>query len=120
MRPVDEIAELIRTREDWSDAAVLTELGALEPLPDEDVFYADGALSSAAWGRANLFVALAGVCATRKLRPAAELLLGRASDGDPGEMMRGLRHSLEAIFSPDWEELTRVCIACMRSPRAGT
>lgn len=118
--PVDEIDEHMRVREGWSDAAVLADLIALEPLPDEDVFYSDSALSSAAWARANLFVALSGVCATRKLRPAAKLLLERASEGDPGEMMRGLRHALEGIFTPDWEDLARVCIECMSSQRAGT
>jgi HEAT repeat protein len=118
--PVDEIDELTRVREGWSDAAVLADLIALEPLPGEDGFYADRALSSAAWARANLFVALGGVCAARRLRPAAKLLLERASDGDPGEMMRGLRHSLEAIFNPDWGDLARVCVECLRSERAGT
>jgi hypothetical protein len=118
--PLDEIDHLIRVREGWSDAAVLADLVALEPLPDEGVFYADSPLSSVAWARATLFLALAAVCTTRRLRPAAKLLLERAGDGDPGEMMRGLRHALEGIFSPDWEDLARVCVECMRSERAGT
>lgn len=120
MSPADEIDELMRVREAWSDAAVLADLVALEPLPREELFYADDADSPVAWARANLFVALGGVCAKRKLRRAANLLLERASDGDPGEMMRGLRHTLEAIFDPDWQDLARLCIECMRSERAGT
>ena len=105
--PADEMDEMIRSREAWSDATVLDELLALEPLPDEDTFYAANS-SDEVWSRANLFHALAQICAKRKLRPAAPLLLERASDGDPGEMMRVLRHSLEAIFNPDWAALARV------------
>lgn len=49
--PVDEINELIRVREGWSDAAVLADLVDLEPLPREDVCYAaDSALSPYARG----------------------------------------------------------------------
>jgi hypothetical protein len=34
--------------------------------------------------------------------------------------MRGLRHSLEAIFNPDWNALADICIDAAKSPRLGT
>lgn len=66
------------------------------------------------------YVALSDVAAQRKLRPAVRLLLERACNGDPGEMMRGLRHSFEAIFTPDWNELADVCMDLSTSTRQGT
>ncbi len=51
---------------------------------------------------------------------ALRLLLDRACYGDPGEIMRGLRHSLEAIVDPDWPALADVCLEAARSPRPGT
>lgn len=47
--PVAEIDEMISAREPWSDARVLAELTVLEPLPQEDVFCAEGADTSAVW-----------------------------------------------------------------------
>ncbi len=66
------------------------------------------------------YVALSDVAAERRLRPAARLLLERACNGDPGEMMRGLRHACERIFNPDWTALADVCIELSASERPGT
>jgi hypothetical protein len=46
--------------------------------------------------------------------------LERACNGDPGEMMRGLRHASERIFDPDWAALADVCIELSVSKRPGT
>lgn len=54
------------------------------------------------------------------MRPAVRLLLERACNGDPGEMMRGLRHACERIFNPDWAALADVCIELSVSKRPGT
>lgn len=100
---------MVEARASKTDDEVLAELEAFAPLPEETD-----------WDRAELFVALADLAAMRKLRAAAPLLLERASYADAGEMMRGLRHSLEAIFNPDWAALADVCIEASRSSRAGT
>ena len=47
-------------------------------------------------------------------------LLDRACYGDPGEIMRGLRHTLEAIMDPDWTALADICMDAARSERPGT
>jgi hypothetical protein len=65
-------------------------------------------------------MALSDVAAERKLRPAVRLLLERAGNGVPGEMMRGRRHALERIFNPDWATLADVCIELSASERPGT
>jgi hypothetical protein len=69
---------------------------------------------------AYLYVALCDIAAARKLRAAVPLLLEKASFGDPGEMMRGLRHTLEGIMAPDWSALTAICVTALESSRAGT
>jgi hypothetical protein len=96
---------------------VLGELAALPPLPDEDdsVWEQD-----ATWQEAYRFGALADVAAVRRLTPAVRLLLDRACYGDPGEMLRGLRHALEAIVNPRWSELADICLEAARSSRPGT
>jgi hypothetical protein len=117
MSPAEQIDALVKARATSSDASVLGELAAFAPLPDEaSPAWAD----DATWARAYLFVALSDVCALRRLRRAVALLLERACYGDPGEMMRGLRHACEAIFDPDWADLAALCIERTASPRAGT
>ena len=100
-----------------SDADVLRELESLPVLPAED---------SDAWGEdspwwqtAERFTALADIAAERQLRAAIPLLLGRSCYGDPGEMMRGLRHALEAIVAPDYDALTPYCVEAAASPQPG-
>ena len=115
-KPAEVIARLVADRAKRTDQELLSELKALKPLPPE---LSDAWSSDATWAKAHLFVALADLAAKRKLRAAAPLLLERASLGDPGEMMRGLRHSLEKIFKPDWPALTQVCITQLQSGPAG-
>ena len=101
-----------------SDIELLAELAALHALADES----DPCWSSDDyWLRiAEPYLALADLVATRKLHPAIRLLLDRACYGDPGEIMRGLRHNLEAIANPDWWFLAEECLQAAQSPRLGT
>ncbi len=115
-KPAEVIARLVADRAKRTDQELLSELKAFKPLPPE---LSDAWSSDATWAKAQLFVALGDLAAKRKLRAAAPLLLERASLGDPGEMMRGLRHSLEKIFKPDWPALTQVCITQLESGPAG-
>ncbi len=115
--PYQIIADSASARESASDADILGELSALSPLPDEG----DPAWDrDATWQEGYRFVALADVAAARRLKPAIRLLLDRACYGDPGEMFRGLRHSMEAIVNPHWSELADICLEAARSPRLGT
>jgi len=116
-RPHQIIAEIAADYAGRSDAVVLADLTALPPLADAD----DPCWrTDAYWQIAYRYVALADVAGSRRLASAIALLLERASYGDPGEMMRDLRHSLEAIVNPDWPKLAEICIAACRSPRRGT
>lgn len=115
--PRQVIAEYFDAFGRTSDEDVLTALAALAPLPDESSIEWD---NYDTWDRANQFVAFADLAAARRLKPAISLLLERACFGDPGEMMRGLRHSLEAIVAPDWRSLATICIQCATSLRPGT
>lgn len=117
-KPHEIIRDLAAERSKRSDDEVLAEIERISPLADE---------GDAAWDDPNYwsnfayrYVALSDVAAERKLRPAVRLLLERACNGDPGEMMRGLRHSFEAIFAPDWAALADVCMELCESKRAGT
>lgn len=117
-KPHEIIAGMVASHAGASDAQVLAAIAALAPLEDE---------SSARWNddaywhaAAYPFVALADVAALRKLRPAIRLLLDRACFGDPGELMRGLRHGFEAIVNPDWAALADICMAACASARPGT
>ena len=103
---------------DLSDAELLAELRALGPLPDEtDPCWRDLNF----WRRdPTRYMELADLAQLRKLRPAIRLLLDRACFGDPGEMMRVLRHRLEAIANPDWTFLADVCLEAAQSGRLGT
>lgn len=115
-KPAEVIAGLVADRAKRTDQELLSELKKFKPLPPE----ANDAWSSeATWARAHLFVALADLSAKRKLRAAAPLLLERAALGDPGELMRGLRHSLENIFKPDWPALVQICITQLQTGPAG-
>ena len=116
--PYQIIAEMAAARSSRTDDEILAELAALPPLADEtDPCWA----SEDYWHRAAYpYLALVDVTATRRLRPAIKLLLDRACYGDPGEIMRGLRHGLEAIVAPDWPSLADICLDAARSTRLGT
>lgn len=113
--PASIIERFVQEREGWSDAEILEELKGFPPLPGEEAFNQ----AAANWRDVYRFVALADVCAARKLRPAVVMLLERASFGDPGETMRGLRHHLERIAEPDWDFLTDACLEALNSPQPG-
>jgi hypothetical protein len=117
-KPHEMIRDLATGRASWSNNEILAEIEQLPPLADED---------DPIWGKesywqevAYLYLALSDVAAERKIRPAVRLLLERACFGDPGEIMRGLRHRCEEIFDPDWTALADVCIASCASKRPGT
>ncbi len=115
-RPTDIINRLVQELSARSDAEILADLRALPVLPDEgDPAWAD----QRTWRHAYSFVALSDVISARRLREGVPLLLDRACYGDPGEMMRGLRHTLEAVYEPAYEQLQPVCIAALSSPHAG-
>jgi hypothetical protein len=116
--PIDTIQRVARQLRPLSDVEFLTRLQALPALSDED----DPAWSSEDyWQRvAYPYLAFADVAAERKLRQAVRPLLERACYGDPGEIMRGLRHPLEAIFNPDWTALADEYLAIARGERLGT
>lgn len=114
--PAATIGHLAQERRAWPDGAVLQDLAALPPLADEAAL--NGPTGD--WSDVYRFVALAEVCAERRLRAAVPLLLDRAAFGDPGETMRGLRHHLEQIAGPDWDFLADACLHALRSPRPGT
>lgn len=111
---IERVKDDFRSR---SDADLLRELEALPILPaeDSDTWEAD----SPWWQTAQRFTALADLAAERRLRPAIPLLLGRSWYGDPGEMMRGLRHALEAIVAPDYDALTPFCVEAAASAQPG-
>ena len=116
-KPHETIARMVREREGRSDAEILSELRALEPLPPESSVDWDAA---ATWDRAYVLVALGDVVALRRLREGVVDVLNCMCLGDPGEMMRGMRHSLEAAVEEDWAFLARACVDSCRSDRAGT
>jgi HEAT repeat protein len=97
---------------------LLDELATLPPMADED----DRCWNTAAYWMtvAYPYVAFADLAAERLLRPAIRLLLDRACFGDPGEIMRGLRHALEAIVDLDWTALADDCLAAIQTARPGT
>lgn len=69
---------------------------------------------------AGLFVALAEQVGERRLAQGIGLLLDKACFGDPGEMMRGLRHALEAACDSNWSLLADTCASRAGSARPGT
>jgi HEAT repeats len=116
-RPYEIIEELYRERLNHQEQDILKELSELPILPDEE----DEAWNDdQTWRQAYLYVALADVAAQRKLTSAVVPLLEKASYGDPGEMMRGLRNQLEAIVAPDWKKLAHICSSLSKHPQKGT
>lgn len=101
-----------------NDAQIIAKLESLPALKDED----DPVWNNEEYWHdaAEVFLALSDISRKRRLRASIRLLLERACYGDPGEIMRGLRHSLEAIASPDWLYLADICIDLAESPRKGT
>lgn len=116
--PAQIIAGLAERYRSSSDPQLVAALAALPALRDEDDPAWDDEVYWA--GVAYPYLALADVAAERRLWPAVRLLLDRACFGDPGEIMRGLRHSLEAIANPDWAALAEACIAAIATGRPGT
>jgi hypothetical protein len=96
---------------------ILEEIRALEPLPDETDPSWD---HDSIWARTDLLIALADLIAARRLEQGIGLVLDKMCFGDPGEVMRSMRHSLEAAISPDWRRLAEICGERCASERAGT
>jgi HEAT repeat protein len=116
LKPSQMIQQMVIQRLVWPNEYILAELTAMPVLPDAgDVLWND----EKTWEQAYLFVALADVAAYKRLRPAIPLLFERACYGDPGEMMRGLRHSLEAIVEENWQLLGLECQRAAKSPQKG-
>ena len=118
LRPFEIIDAMVCERNQRSDEAIIGELNELPSLADEDdACWNDDSY----WTRvAYPYLALAQLAATRRLRAAIRPLLDHACFGDPGEIMRGLRHALEAIVNPDWAALADICMAAIESGRPGT
>jgi hypothetical protein len=116
--PAKTIDAVVKEMASATDDEVLDALFESEPLPDEsDPRWKDEAL----WFTvAYPFLGLAEVARLRKLRPAVRLILERASYGDPGETMRGLRHVFEGIYGPEWNLLAAEYLALARAERLGT
>jgi hypothetical protein len=115
--PAALIEELVAARAAASDDDLLRELAALAPLPDENAATWD---SDETWSAAYLLVAMADLIARRRIVDGVGLVLDRMCFGDPGEMMRGLRHAFEGALDPDWARLVSICASRCASQRAGT
>ncbi|GEM_PF-7019918 len=117
-QPVNIIERLAAVHDVLRDDQVLAAIASLPPLADET----DACWNSDEYwrGAAYPFLALADVAAKRRLKPAVRLFLERACYGDPGEIMRGLRHTFEAIYNPDWTSLADEYLAVARAERLGT
>jgi hypothetical protein len=118
LKPYQIIERMVELRRGRSDADILAELMALPPLSDED----DPCWETEKYWLevAYPYIALSDLVAARKLRDAIPMLLDRACFGDPGEIMRGLRHRLEAAVEGDWNNLADICLSAARSERLGT
>ncbi len=109
-------------RLEWTDEAVLAELQSLPALPDEDNQQGE---TNPLWDdplvrqQLAIYLAIADLVYERKLRGGVPLLLERASYGDMGETMRGLRHSLEAAYYGDLDGLNAVCLQMAQAPQPG-
>jgi len=116
--PAQIIADIASGLSARSDEAILAALAVIPALADED----DPCWNTDAYWHAIAYpyLALWDIAAERRLRPAIPLILDRACFGDPGEIMRNLCHTLEAIVKPHWFELTEPCVQALQSPRAGT
>jgi len=116
--PHEVIARIARSYANRSDEEILTAIRLLPELLDET---APEWASEEYWNSAVFpFMALSDIAGERKLLPAIRLLLDRACFGDPGEFMRGLRHSFERIVNPNWSVLADICITASVSQRLGT
>ena len=119
------IEEEYDLRSGQPDDVILAELQSLPILPDEDIRVGHRFLTNPHWDdpyirkQLAIYLAIADLVYERKLRAAVPLLLERASYGDMGETMRGLRHSLEAAYHPDWDDLNAVCLKMAQSPHNG-
>ncbi len=116
-RPHEIIEEMTAARIPLSDTQILAELSALPLLADED----DPCWETKEYWHqvAYPYLALWNIAAQRRLQAAVPLILERACYGDPGEIMRGLCHALEAIVAPNYEELSEPCLIAVQSPRPG-
>lgn len=114
--PLTMIEQYAKELSPLSDDELLRALRALAPLPPES--HKDWNEEST-WLAAYRFLAFSDLCATRRIRASVPLLLDRASSGDPGEMMRGLRHTLEGIFDPDRSGLAAVLCESTKSASPG-
>jgi hypothetical protein len=110
-----EVTKMMEERASRSDAEILKEFEALAPLDERTA-----ASEDAFWDQATMYLALTEMCAVRKLKPGARLILEKAEFGDPGSIMRGIRHSLERIYDPDWAGLAQVCVDAFKTGRPGT
>ena len=120
MTSINDMVEPHRSRlATLSNQELLDSLSTLEPLPDESDPGWDDA-DSTLWDRTGEFLAYADEVAGRRLIEGVGLVLERACFGDPGEMMRGLRHSLEHAVNGDWDRLAAICASALTSGRAGT
>jgi hypothetical protein len=117
--PVEYLKALREERAHWSDDAILTDLALLPVLPDEEDAGWDDLGEDSIWHSAYLYTALADMAAERKLKAAIPLILERACFGDPGEMMRGIRHRLERIVNPDMHILRDYCMQVAQSEYKG-
>ncbi len=108
---------LIEKYRAYSNEALLVELTSLPVLPDEKD---PGWKDLQTWvDLACPYLALAHIMGERRLEGAIIPLLEKASYGDPGEIMQGLRHTLERIVDPDWPLLVRICVQVSKSPYRG-
>ncbi len=116
--PHEIIAELSTQYLQSTNAEILQKLQSLPPLADEeDAIWDDDSY----WMEiAYPYLALARAARERKLQDAIIPFLERACYGDPGEIMRGLRHSLEGIVNPNWDVLADKCLQTVSHERPGT
>jgi hypothetical protein len=115
--PLEEIEREAQKLRRLSDDEFLATLERFPVLPPER---GEHWKSDEDWLLGYRYVALGDVACERRLRAAVVPLLRRACLGDPGEMMRGLRHSLECIAKPDWSFLATayVSAASLEEPGA--
>ena len=116
--PVAILERLQSERRDRTDDALVAELRALEKLPPERTPPWDDEENDA-WARAYLLVALTGLIAERGLVDAVPDVLAKMCLGDPGEMMRGMRHDIEALFRENPARHAQVLRDASRSDHDG-
>jgi hypothetical protein len=109
-----KVEALMAARASRTDAEILAEFEAMPPLDETSAISED-----AFWHQATLYLALSEICAVRRLKPGARLILEKGDDGDPGSIMRSMRHALERIYDPDWAGLAQVCIDAFKTGLPG-